>query len=180
MKIECKLRRDGGTKVELGDIEYHFEEQADGAHVADVTNEEHLARFLAIPEAYKIHGLAEKPAAKNAAPAKDKQADQVLLGSSVHPESFEINGKTYSLGDIVAAAHTKSGLSVEDFNGLSEDMRADLIDDELDALKADTSGGGKIDPAEELAKLKADYKAKFGKAPHHSMKVETIKAKLAE
>ena len=46
MRIECKLHREGGTKVEIDGTEYHFEPQADGTHAADVTNEDHIARFL--------------------------------------------------------------------------------------------------------------------------------------
>ena len=34
--------------------------------------------------------------------------------------------------------------------------------------------------ADDLTALKAEYKAKFGSAPHHKWSAETIKAKLAE
>lgn len=66
MKIECILKRDGGTVAEVGGIEYHFSEQADGAHVAEVASTDHIERFLAIPEAYRIARSAEeaKPARK--------------------------------------------------------------------------------------------------------------------
>ena len=48
MKIECILKREGGSVVDLGGVEYHFEPLADGAHVADVENEAHIDRFLSI------------------------------------------------------------------------------------------------------------------------------------
>lgn len=67
MNIECKLKRDGGSKIDLGGIEYHFAPVADGAHVADVEEDEHIARFLAIPEGYRIY--KDQPAA----PKKESQ-----------------------------------------------------------------------------------------------------------
>lgn len=55
MQIECILKREGGTKTAIGEIEYHFAPQADGAHVADVENEDHQDRFLAISEGYRLY-----------------------------------------------------------------------------------------------------------------------------
>lgn len=55
MKIECILKREGGSKVEIGGTEYHFVQQPDGAHVAEVSNNGHIQRFLSIPEGYRIY-----------------------------------------------------------------------------------------------------------------------------
>lgn len=55
MKIECKLLREGGTVVELDGIEYHFAPQADGAHVAEVQDERHQDKLLAISEGYRLY-----------------------------------------------------------------------------------------------------------------------------
>lgn len=70
MKIECKLQRDGGTHITLGQDEYHFSPQPDGAHVAEITNEEHIDRLLSISEAYRLY-RAEKPAKAGAPPADE-------------------------------------------------------------------------------------------------------------
>lgn len=59
MKIECKLQRAGGTIVDIGGTEYHFKPGADGAHVADIENDEHIDRFLAIAEAYRLYREAK-------------------------------------------------------------------------------------------------------------------------
>lgn len=67
MKIICKLKRAGGTKVELGKDTYHFVEDKDGDHVADVTDEKHIARLLSIPEAYAKKGVAEPEPADTSA-----------------------------------------------------------------------------------------------------------------
>ncbi|MCY1167375.1 hypothetical protein D9M73_73360 [compost metagenome] len=70
MKFECKLKREGGTKVEIGGVEYHFKPLPDGAHVAEVTEEDHIARFYQIPEAYKAYkGDADTATAASTAAA---------------------------------------------------------------------------------------------------------------
>jgi hypothetical protein len=55
MQIECKIKRDGGSHVTIGNTEYHFAPQEDGAHVATVTDEGHQDRFLGITEGYKLY-----------------------------------------------------------------------------------------------------------------------------
>lgn len=78
-KIVLKIQRAGGSKVPMPnpgapDTVYHFKPAADdpdGAHVAEVKNEAHAARFLSI-DAYELHpDSAEwKPA-----PPKKEQKD---------------------------------------------------------------------------------------------------------
>ncbi|AGC36048.1 hypothetical protein B7L88_gp004 [Rhizobium phage RHEph10] len=62
----------------------------------------------------------------------DAPADETLLGSSVLASSYEIDGKTVTLGELVAAAHTLSGATVAEWNELAEADREDLIRAELD------------------------------------------------
>lgn len=208
MQIECKLKREGGSRVPLGNIEYHFAPLADGAHVAVVENEAHQDRFLSITEAYRLYRGAEQA---TAAPAEvklpepaaapialpqdagtvvfqgvlDTNSDTMLYGSSAHPASFEIHGTTYSLGDIVARAHKGSGLDVQEWNELDEETRAGLIDDVLDELEAageadprDANGDGTVDNAEERAALVEQFKAAFGKSPGN-MGIAKLREKLA-
>lgn len=52
MKIESIIRRKKGTVVNMQGAVYHFSPDSDGRHIADVTNREHVAKFLAIPEGY--------------------------------------------------------------------------------------------------------------------------------
>lgn len=68
MKIRCKLEREGGTPVTLDETEYRFVPDANGAHVAEVKDKAHVARLLAIPEAYEIYDEEEAANAKKAAP----------------------------------------------------------------------------------------------------------------
>ncbi|MGH2343384.1 hypothetical protein ACRC7T_18115 [Segnochrobactraceae bacterium EtOH-i3] len=54
MLIECILHRPGGSQVDLGTAIYHFAPDETGRHVADVMNEDHVDRLLAIPEGYRL------------------------------------------------------------------------------------------------------------------------------
>lgn len=55
MKIRCKLERADGTQVKLDETDYDFQPNAANAHVCEVTDKEHIARLLAIPEAYELY-----------------------------------------------------------------------------------------------------------------------------
>lgn len=69
MKIECKLKREGGTVIDIDGIDYTFVPQADGAHVAEVTKEAHIERLLGISDAYCIYrGKSSKAAAPAVTP----------------------------------------------------------------------------------------------------------------
>lgn len=182
MKIECKLKRPGGTHVDMGTAKYHFAPLDDGAHVADVEDEAHEARFLSISDAYRVYkGSAEgAPAAVILAATAPVKAVKPYWSDS-HPESFDIGGKTYAWNEVLDLAVATSGLSAEDWNKLDAEARADLIDDELDKL-------ANIPPAADAAQdddairaaLVAQYEAKFGEKPHHNAGIAKIRAKLAE
>lgn len=73
--VENLLRRpkEGGTRVDIGGREYHFKPSAEGREFCLVTDQAHLARFLAIPEAYVMIGVVQASAAEvgAGAPALD-------------------------------------------------------------------------------------------------------------
>jgi hypothetical protein len=87
MKIECILKRPGGTKVDLGGTEYHFAPQADGAHVAVVKENAHIQRFLSIPEGYRIYGDAQ-PVVDD----KDEQTAPDEVANDNDPLAGDLNG----------------------------------------------------------------------------------------
>lgn len=149
MKIECVLRREGGTKAEIDGLEYHFEVLADGAHVAEVENDTHADRFLAIPEAYKVYRGKDKPKGEPrevSAPAPQVEAPAPeastlpLEGSDEHPPQFEINGTVYTQREIVEKAFAASGLSSDEWNELGQDERAAKMDIVLDDLAEAAEG----------------------------------------
>lgn len=69
----------------------------------------------------------------------DQSAD-TLVGTNILPALIEIApGKEIPLGDVVAKAHTKSNLSLEDWNALPEADRDALLTAMVDELKAEAS-----------------------------------------
>lgn len=84
MRIECLRIRPNGTKVDLGDAEYHFAPtKGDPRHIADVTNAGHIKTLLAI-EAYRI---------------ADEQVAAMLAESNALPTPAPIDGDK-PLGDM--------------------------------------------------------------------------------
>ena len=55
--IECLIKRQGGSIIELDDSKYHFKPNGDGDHVCDVPNEGHAAILMAIDTAYRHYAL---------------------------------------------------------------------------------------------------------------------------
>lgn len=181
--IETILIRDGGSFIELGGIEYHFKPYTDGAHVCDVENTEHADRFLSIPEGYRLYrgpglplGLLSAPAfaAAKAAATKAAAAPEILLGGDF-PAVANIHGVDYQLGTVIAQAHAKSGLSVADWNALSQDARDDIINEEFNAI--DEAGPATPQEAaehDERAALVAEYIQLVGKKPHYNVGIEKL------
>ena len=61
--IESIIKRKAGTKIDFPTASYHFKPNDEGAHVAEVEDEAHIARLLSIPEGYRLYqGIAAKPA----------------------------------------------------------------------------------------------------------------------
>lgn len=192
MKIECILRRTGGTHVELPGKTYHFQPQEDGKHVADVTVEAHIERLISIPEAYRLlrSAAVEQPAVF--APKIDAPAipsgDVDLIGCAGYQPTYEIDGKVYAIESIIKRAFQDSGLTPENWNELPEDTRAVKLDIVLDGIAegaiTDVAPNPwptpKEDQPDERAVLVEQYLSKFGKRPPNTMKIDTIKAKLAE
>lgn len=209
MDIECKLKRDGGTKVPLGGNTYHFTPRSDGAHVADVTNDDHIDRFLGIPEGYRVYrGNAEplvtelKSTNGDVLKVKIGDAGEVkgfdiqhepepehigLKTSTQHPETLTISGANYKLEEITAKA--AEGIDPAAWNALSDDDRADQIDKVLDDMASAVKGAPVQEPAPEENKvilatanmaLSDQYFVKFGKKPHHKWNQEKLAEELAK
>jgi hypothetical protein len=193
MDIECRLRRPGGSKIEIGNTEYHFKPLSDGAHVAAVADEQHQDRLLGIPEAYKLYRgkatgapapvtIVGKPPFVAVKPGPVSN-EAIAIETAIHPASFDIHGVTYALDDIIVLAQNANGFDATSWQDISDDMRADLIDEELDKLAdagVPTPGeqAEQADPA--LVAAREKFKTKFGKAPHYRWTVDKIKEQLAD
>ena len=176
MKIQCVLERKGGSKVELGGLEYHFEELEDGAHVADVEKEEHIDRFLSISEAFKVYhgkgtpkGSPVQVGELTAVPAprtnKAREGSR-LSGSPMHASSYDVNGKTYSQMDIVQIAFAASNMTEDEWNNLPDEDRAARMDITLDDLADEAEAAGDeadAEPATQEPEVKAAKGGRKGK-----------------
>lgn len=186
MKIESIIKRLGGTKVPMGDANYHFKPETDvpdAPHVEDVTDESHIARFLSIPEGYKVVlSDKEKAAQKDKAPPPE-----AIYGSESFDPEYTIHGKVWPINEIINQAFTDSKLSVGDWNLLEQAERDANIESTLD--KIDEAGAGTDDDAnkddavkaEEVAREEAvtKYKEKFGTKPHWRWNTAKINEELA-
>lgn len=205
MKIECKLKRAGGTIVPLDTATYHFTPLTDGAHVAEVEPEQHIARFLSIPEGYRLYSAdgvePEVPAFAVAAsaPVEPTQEPVVepILTSELHPDHVTIGGQVYTVTEFAKLGFDKAGMSAEDWNSLSSDTRADFIDEALTELNEAVPAVAEEDqeqplavvvppvappaaPVDERAALAAEYEDKLGKKPHHKLSADKLRAAIAE
>lgn len=145
MKIESIIRRKDGTKVEMGDMKYHFKpSENDPRHLEEVTNTIHIARFLSITEGYRVpvgEAVPELPAAPVA------QDAGFLIGSDAFQPIYQIGGREVQLGELVREAFETSELSEDEWNKLAQEERDSYIQDELDLLKANArENGDEADP----------------------------------
>lgn len=126
MKIESLIRRAHGTLVELDDKTYHFKPTAtDERHLAEVGVESHAKRLLSITEGYALADGGESPFA---AP----QQQGAIAGSQVHAAQYKLlNGDILSLDELTSRAFKESGLSIGEWNELSDEDRYAQIDTTL-------------------------------------------------
>lgn len=141
MKIESIIKRPMGHEVTLDkgqetEKTYHFRKETN--YLAEVANTDHAQHFLSIKEGYRLPKgeLASAPAAEAEVAREPVKPKAALLGSSVHPATFDIGEERFGLGEVVFMAFEKSGLSKESWNDLAENDRHDRIDAVLDELAA--------------------------------------------
>ena len=152
MKIECLLRRSGGSHVSLGGTEYHFAPDTDGRHVADVADEDHIDRFLSIPEGYRLLRASTAPVA----PAVDEAPPAAVLPA----------------GGAITPVAEPLVLDVAAFLGKPAEKTDDETASERDAVVA----------SEALNRdaLAIEYLKHFGRKPHHKWSAEKISDELRE
>ena len=68
LTLQCTLIRKGGTLVDLNGSTYHFAPNAKGDHVCEVNGHDDIARFLSMPEAYRVYSTEKAGQAKAEAP----------------------------------------------------------------------------------------------------------------
>lgn len=138
MKVECKIKRNGGTDVELPPDTIKFRPidatRVDSPHVADV-DEEHAARLFAADA--KVYTPFNASAKREPLAAPRTPAEVPLYGSNYLPAVIEIAaGKTATLGDLVREAFKASGLFPDQWNALTEQDRDGRLHALIDAARA--------------------------------------------
>lgn len=131
MKVKCLLKREGGTKVDIEGVQYHFApDKATGNHVAEVKDKKHLARFLSISEAYELDDGEDAPDLTDVKSDDLSNLKIKLLGSDWQPETVELgNGTTIATKLLVEAIFNVSGMTVEQWNAQSEEeVKALLVE----------------------------------------------------
>lgn len=135
MKIECLIRRAGGSRVQMDapKREYHFKpSDNEQRHIADVDVDSHAKAFLRIKEGYRAVDGENLPKDDH----KDEIPDRELKGSAVHNASYQIKGgDEISLEDLVNMAFDDSGLDEQAWNNLPDHERYEYIDTTLSELQ---------------------------------------------
>lgn len=197
-EIECKLIREGGSRIELGKTEYHFKPYTDGAHVAQVEDEEHVDIFLAIREGYRLYRGNGKPVGADAPvietkayddevkatgpaplPEVSPEAEPEVVSEEGFPDSFDIHGVTYLLSDIVKQAQAKAEMNETEWYAMQQEARDALIESVLDGIQAAGPKAPAVEEKDERAELASQYESLYGKKPHHNTGIEKLRELIA-
>lgn len=137
MKIESLIRRKNGTRVQLDapTVHYHFKPtDTDPRHLADVSEESHIATLLRIRDGYAPAEGEEPPQGKQETDLS--QFDRQLAGSTIHNATYPIQGgEEISLKELVEMAFEDSGLDEAQWNDLADQERYEFIDRVLAELQ---------------------------------------------
>lgn len=152
MLIESLIQRTNGTEVEMDNPKknYHFKPtEEDSRHIAEVSVQEHVKRFLSISEGFR---------AVNADDLDDLDEDDDnppidadLNGSVIHSAQYEIlGGDIITKDELIRMAFDDSGLEVEQWNALEDQDRYGFIDATLSELQGSQSKEEQQDTTEAL------------------------------
>lgn len=144
--------------------------------VAEVDEDERDLLVIGVPEAYRDYGDAEalKPSAEDLVPAKvneraeteheagEVRENQPLIGSSVLASVVDLTGnKTVTLGEVVARAHERSGLSVAGWNELEPAEReaklaieVEILTEEAETTEAEAADALRVQAEKDAAAAK--------------------------
>jgi len=170
MIIECRLKRPGGSDIDIDGVVYEFRPNQKEQHVCEVENEVHAQRFLSIVEAYKIPGAPDsKPlvtsvveSSEGPSTALDDDAVKTFLVEELGIENPEDEEELIAYGDEVLGidvANATSDGTVMDIArrivdhqpepGADDDEQTEMSDVELLAYVVDVFGIG--DPTDKDA-----------------------------
>lgn len=155
-------RRKEPVDIEMFGLKIEFKPNEAGHMVSEVTHSAAVDRLLSISEAFCEYGVSEAPVLQAGMPSGNASEPglQALYGSSTLPSEIELaEDRFVTLGDVVAAAHERSGLSLEDWNNLTDAERDVLLNAEVDMLRQGLHTSDDDDLAHEEAERQATAKA---------------------
>ena len=173
MLIESKIRRLAGTSVILGMIAYHFRPDALGRHVADVEDEDHLSRFLSIPEGFRVAPPLAAPVDVQPIPVQPAALPPVPADPTPPVVPTEpVSAPPTSAIPVAAVVDDEDG----QHEGVADDGAAEDggNGDGAEEVDAETAKQARRD------ELAAEYKALFGRKPAYNKTVESMARDIAE
>lgn len=155
MKLECTIKRPGGSDVELppygNENKVQFRPldhtRAESPHVAEVTAEQLQFLIGLDPRTYRVFDGKAPAVVLNppSAPPPAPPTGGPIPGSSEFPLLIDIaEGIQLPISDIVRSTFEASGLDENGWGALSEEERTVKIQAMIEALK-EKAGGGKPD-----------------------------------
>lgn len=169
MKIESILKRPGGTKVQLGGKTYHFTPDEYGRHVAEVEDNDHIGRLLAIREGYRL--LSTEPDGGG--------NDEPLTSGGIRPvDDGGSDGE--DSGDGAGEDDPRDDEGGED-NAGAEDGEEGMPNPPADPVSGDELLPEDQDPATvNIDVLRARFEEIIGEKPHPRAKAETLQQRIKD
>lgn len=188
--IESIIRRKGGTKVTLGGTTYHFTPDDEGRHVAEVSKNAHIQRFLSITEGFRLLGDDEEGAGGDTdlsgglQPNEDDEPptdEEMAELRARYQELTDNDGEDMSAEQLEEAIEVAEAEVALDDTDTETDTDADQGPGVVTEPKPDEVPLERQDPAKvDEAELRARFEEVIGEKAHPRMKVENIQARIIE
>lgn len=170
MLIENKLKRRGGSFVDMGDgTTYHFKDDGTGREVASVTNPAHIQRLLSIPEGYRI------PEDQLAAMAAQQPVGAVYLAEPKAPGTPPPAVTTVAVTPPPAVLQNTDGAGESDkpASGAAEEGQGGA-----DQTGASETGLVELTADTPIETIRQVYRDEIGREPNANYKAATLIAQI--
>ncbi|OQC35748.1 MAG: hypothetical protein BWX64_02330 [Acidobacteria bacterium ADurb.Bin051] len=182
------VRQPDGTRVPMpnrsgGETLYHFTGPKDGPHVCDVTDDDHIARFLSIPDGFRLvtqasAGLSLPPVPAGGASDGPKEASAPNpLAEAVAALTAEVEALKIENAALRAAQEGKLAVAVPEAPAAAPEPAED---DGEDAPAPSVAITPPEEPDPELEAARAEFEAEFGRAPNPKTKTDKLRLRVQE
>lgn len=190
MRIECILKREGGSSVELDGQAYLFAPQPDGRHIAEVKNPSHVKRLLGIAEAYQPAELTDADDDEGDGDDDpvliEKDTQQGAQATGAMPEPVKTGDQGAQAAAEVPAAEV--GPHLDTPQPATPPTEPAVEQNPAETIKAAIATAPAPDAGETAnsyeamtdAEVNAEFEKAFGRAPNSKAKRATIIQKLIE